>query len=373
MKKTFTLLVISILTITLWAQSPDKLSYQAVVRDADNNLLAEQSVGMKISILQGADDGTAVYTELQAPTTNANGLVSIEIGSGVTSDDFSAIDWTSGPYFIKTEIDPAGSTDYTITATSQLLSVPYAKYAEKAGNAFSGEYGDLSGTPSHVSDFTNDAGYLTEVTGTETAFDGWDKDEDPWALNGSKVYYNEGYVGIGTDNPSSPLTINSGTGHSYIRNQNDNTGTTTSDGLLLGIDNNDNAWVYNYEDGDVVLGNTAGRVTVKSTGDINLGATKVGSSGVVFSELREITGTTSATSYTTIALPTGYNEDNTRVLSLEINYLGDRWVGIGWDNGNVDHASLRYLINESNITIYHYTDATHLVNRAYRILIMKVE
>ena len=112
------------------AQSPEKMSYQAVIRDSDDNLITDTRVGMQISILQGSESGTEVYAETQTPTTNSNGLVSIEIGEGtVEGGDFKAIDWSDGPYFIKTETDPDGGTSYTITGTSQLLSVPYALHA----------------------------------------------------------------------------------------------------------------------------------------------------------------------------------------------------------------------------------------------------
>ena len=132
MKKTFTILTAVLLTATLWAQSPEKMSYQAVIRDTDDHLVTNQSVGMQISILQGSSTGTAVYTETQTPTTNDNGLVSLEIGAGaVVSGDFANIDWANGSYFIKTETDPAGGTTYSITGTSQLLSVPYALHANE--------------------------------------------------------------------------------------------------------------------------------------------------------------------------------------------------------------------------------------------------
>ncbi|WP_372934176.1 hypothetical protein, partial [Mariniphaga sediminis] len=114
------------------AQSPAKMSYQAVIRDADSQLLSNTQVSMQISILQGSADGIAVYIETQTPTSNANGLVSIEIGAGTSSDDLSTIDWANGPYFIKTETDPDGGTNYSITGTSQLLSVPYALHAKTA-------------------------------------------------------------------------------------------------------------------------------------------------------------------------------------------------------------------------------------------------
>ncbi len=132
MKKVIILLTLVSITMILSAQSPEKMSYQAVIRNSSDELVKEQQVGMQISILQGSESGTAVYTETQSPGTNKNGLVSIEIGNGVTSDDFSMIDWGEGPYFIKTEIDPAGGSSYSITATSQLLSVPYALHAKSA-------------------------------------------------------------------------------------------------------------------------------------------------------------------------------------------------------------------------------------------------
>jgi hypothetical protein len=76
-----------------------------------------------------------VYSETHSPTTNLNGLVSVEIGAGTTSDDFSSIDWGADTYFVKTETDPSGGTDYTISGTSQLLSVPYAMYADISGSS----------------------------------------------------------------------------------------------------------------------------------------------------------------------------------------------------------------------------------------------
>ncbi len=256
MKKLFTLVVLSIFSIAIWAQSPNKLSYQAVVRDSDDNLVTDQAVGMQISILQGSASGTAVYTETHTPTANTNGLVSIEIGGGTTANDFSTIDWSTGVYFIKTEIDPDGGTSYSIETTSQLLSVPYAKYADKAGNVFSGSYSDLTDVP-----------------------------ED---------------------------------------------------------------------------------ITVEGTAQF-------GSNGIVFSELREITGTTSSTNkYVVVALPSGYNEDNTHIISLQINYLGDRWTGFGSDNVNSSNNSVSYIINENALYIY-YPDLDSYKDKSFRALIMKIE
>src|SRR5690554_1686665 len=133
MKKIITVCAVLLMTASVFAQAPEKMSYQAVVRDGSNALVSSTAVGMQISILQGSASGTAVYVETQTPTSNANGLVSLEIGAGtVVSGDFTTIDWANGPYFIKTETDPTGGTSYTITGTSQLLSVPYALHAKTA-------------------------------------------------------------------------------------------------------------------------------------------------------------------------------------------------------------------------------------------------
>jgi len=133
MRKLFTFFLVVSLTATLWAQAPQKMSYQAVIRNSSNALVTNTTIGMRINILQGSATGTAVYVETQTPTTNTNGLVTLEIGAGtVVSGTFSTIDWANGPYFIKTETDPTGGTSYAITGTSQLLSVPYALYAKTA-------------------------------------------------------------------------------------------------------------------------------------------------------------------------------------------------------------------------------------------------
>ncbi|MFO7657857.1 MAG: hypothetical protein R6W78_12390 [Bacteroidales bacterium] len=110
------------------------MSCQAVIRNNDNQLVINQNVGVMIRILKGLSIGAAVYSETQTPLANANGLISIEIGGGISSDNFSTIKWSDGPYYLKTEIDPAGGANYTIIGVSQLLSVPFALHAKTADN-----------------------------------------------------------------------------------------------------------------------------------------------------------------------------------------------------------------------------------------------
>jgi hypothetical protein len=116
--------------LNVLAQAPERMSYQAVIRTTSNALVINQNVGMRMSVLQGSSSGTAVYVETHTATTNANGLVSIQIGGGtVISGVFANITWDNGTFFLKAETDPNGGSNYTITATSQLISVPYALHA----------------------------------------------------------------------------------------------------------------------------------------------------------------------------------------------------------------------------------------------------
>jgi trimeric autotransporter adhesin len=147
MKKIITILCAGMLTLQAYAQAPNKFSYQAVVRDAKNNLVTNAPIGTKISLLQGSASGKSVYEEIHTSTTNANGLAAIEIGGGkVVSGDFSSINWAEGPYFIKTETDLAGGSQYSLTAISELLSVPFALYAANGNPGPQGPQG-IQGIP----------------------------------------------------------------------------------------------------------------------------------------------------------------------------------------------------------------------------------
>jgi hypothetical protein len=144
MKRILTLLAFALFTSSIWAQVPQKMSYQAVIRNSSNVLVSNTTVGVKISVVQGTATGTAVYVETHSTSTNANALVSLQIGGGsVLSGSFVAINWANGPYFIKTETDPAGGTNYSISGTTELLSVPYALSAGQSSPAPGNAVGDM--------------------------------------------------------------------------------------------------------------------------------------------------------------------------------------------------------------------------------------
>ncbi|REC80412.1 collagen-like protein [Chryseobacterium elymi] len=155
------------------AQVPEKMSYQAVMRNGAGQLLTNQNIAVKVSIITGSLIGPLVYSERLTGSTNANGLISLEIGTGtVLSGTFSTINWSTGNYYLKTETDPAGGTNYTIAGTSQLLSVPYAMYAKSAGGtggSFTIPYTNTVNNASSLFSLTNDGdGTSVEAINTTT-------------------------------------------------------------------------------------------------------------------------------------------------------------------------------------------------------------
>lgn len=128
-------LVVLTFTFLAIAQAPQKMSYQSVIRNVAGDLVTNSPIGLRISILKDSPSGIVVYSETMTNTTNENGLLSIEIGGGTPiTGTFAGIDWSTGTFFVKTETDPNGGTNYDVVGTSQLLSVPYALYAEKTRN-----------------------------------------------------------------------------------------------------------------------------------------------------------------------------------------------------------------------------------------------
>ena len=130
MKKIFTIVAMTLLWIaSVTAQVPQKLTYQAVIRDVVGNVITNQDLAVQISILQGSLEGPVVYSENHTTSTTVNGVITLEVGGGKTSYDFTSIDWSDGPYYIRSTAELNGKS---ISVTSQLLSVPYALYAQRS-------------------------------------------------------------------------------------------------------------------------------------------------------------------------------------------------------------------------------------------------
>ena len=135
MKKLIFSIALLCFGVAVLAQSPNLMSYQAIIRNASNQLIVNAPIGVRVSVLQGSATGTVVFRETYNPnpTTNSNGLLGLNIGSGLSIiGSFAQVNWSQGPYFVQVEADPNGGTNYTISSVSQLLSVPYALHAKTA-------------------------------------------------------------------------------------------------------------------------------------------------------------------------------------------------------------------------------------------------
>lgn len=164
MKKIFTLLTFLFVSLVS-AQVPQGISYQAIAYNNAGNAVVSANVGIRISILSNSLSGTVLYSETHSKTTNSQGLFGLIIGQGtVVSGVFSSINWGANSKFLKVEMDANGGSNYILTGTTPLLSVPFAM---TAGNIVSAPGASITllspnGTPFQMS--VNDNGELSLPT-----------------------------------------------------------------------------------------------------------------------------------------------------------------------------------------------------------------
>ena len=133
------LLAVMLFVSSALVAQTDNFNYQAAVRDANGEVLQNENVNIQFSIRQASASGTEVYAETHNVSTNDQGLVNLSIGGGTaTVGTFSTINWSTNSHFINVKVDGVDM------GTSELKSVPYANYAQNAGNVFSGDFNDLT-------------------------------------------------------------------------------------------------------------------------------------------------------------------------------------------------------------------------------------
>ncbi len=174
-------LLFSFLFCSVFSQAPQAVNYQGIARNNLGNAIPNQLLGLELTIHQNSPTGTIVYQETHAPTTNQFGLYTVSLGLGTpVIGTFNSIAWGSGSYFLEIGMDITGGNNYVSAGTSQLISVPYALYAQTAGNAPTGPMGPTGATgaagatgptgPAGVTGATGPSGTtgqsVTEVYGT---------------------------------------------------------------------------------------------------------------------------------------------------------------------------------------------------------------
>ena len=152
-----------ITTVTLIAQTPEGMNYQAVVRDASGLPIANQTIGVRATIL-AQPSTTVVFQETHTVSTNQFGLINLVIGGGsIGQGSLSSINWGTGTYWLQTETDVLGGTNYTLLGSQQLMTVPYAFYAETSGDG--GQAGPTGPTGPSGADGADGVGGQTGATG----------------------------------------------------------------------------------------------------------------------------------------------------------------------------------------------------------------
>jgi hypothetical protein len=185
------------------AQVPQKFNYQGIARDAKGNPLSQQRMTLKLTVLPTSDATEGEYEEIQTVTTNEFGLYTLQIGNGSPlKGEMSAVKWETGNKYIKVAIDPKGGSDFVDAGTNQLLSVPYAIYADKAGVAKNS--GSTSRATNNFIEKTNGSGVVNST---------------------SQIYDNGTNIGIGTTSPVARVHVNTATAgvQEHIRMQNTST------------------------------------------------------------------------------------------------------------------------------------------------------
>jgi hypothetical protein len=249
MKGRLLILFFSILSSSITkAQAPQGIYYQAVARDSSGNLLQNKPVGIRFSIHNGSPSGSIVFRQTDTLTTDLMGLITVVIGGGgggIMQGNFDSINWGAGNKFMDIEMDPRGGVNYTDMGTTQMLSVPYALYANSAGNNVAGPSGTTGSTgptgtagasgitgstgPSGTTGSAGTAGStgstgaagpsgttgVAGVTGaTGVLPNGSAAGNTPywngtsWVVNSSNIYNNGGNVGVQTNNPLSAFEVN---------------------------------------------------------------------------------------------------------------------------------------------------------------------
>lgn len=307
MKKILFLMGIVLGSPIAFAQVPEKMSYQAIVRNAGGQVLPNQSIAVKASILQGSPAGAAVYSERLTGNTNTNGLISMEIGSGtVLTGTFNTINWSTGSYYLKTETDLAGGINYTITGTSQLLSVPYAMFAKSAGTVNAGSfvipYVNTFNNAGNLFSLTNDGdgtsieGVNNTTTSTIAAVRGIVSNVAPGGFSSGIRGINNGTGGLGvgvygsqagsgwgvygvTPNGLGVYGNSSANGYGVYANSNTGTGlnATSNSGIPANFSIFNNANTNN-----VIVANTVGNGTVVNVSTTGTGAGVRSSTGSGF-------------------------------------------------------------------------------------------
>ncbi len=313
-KNLFLILSLFLTSLFVLGQAPEKIDFQAMARDGSGNPLLNQTIGVRISVIEGA---TTVYTERHTPQTDDYGLFMFHIGDGTPlSGNFSSIDWSLGNHKVKVEVDPNGGSAYLNMGTSVLTSTPYAFYGEDDDTDPANELQILSISGN---DLTISNGNTVTLPGGGSSL---------WQQNGSDIYYDAGLVAIGHDTPLDYLHINNPGGIANVRITSDQSyyiaDASSNTGLWMKENGADVAWLYwnpstqavfMYENGNQTMTWKQNKVGVGTIDPmVKLHVKEENSAGILGSDLGNLYSPTQMLSPAIY----GFAENNTSTISYGI-------------------------------------------------------
>ncbi len=352
MKKLILTIVIGVFGALTFAQSPQAIKYQTVIRDGAGALIQEQTVGIRINVHEGSAAGPIIYRETFSPSTNEFGLVTILIGQGTPDiGSFTSIDWGGNDHFVETELDPTGGTTYTSMGISQLLSVAYALHSETSGDAYweitgddiypsvAGNVGIGTTSPSeklHINgnmrltgalyDESNEPGlngqFLQSTASGIDWVDAQAMNDGDWILSGDDMYSGiSGNVGIGTTTPSEKLHVVGNIEHEY---------SGTGSALNASGSTTGSMWFVQNDDGGNGIGLNAGMTNATA------GSTSMGVMGYNNGE--------------------GYGVYGINQNHLNFGLLGDTYHGVYGQNSNGHYG----VLGNDSVGVYGQNSTGHL-------------
>ncbi len=335
MRKLSLLLVFAVLAISsAFAQTPEQFKYQAVLRNADGDIMASETVNVNIKILQGAADGTEVFSEDHLNiNTSAQGLININIGD---TEDLSTIDWANDTYFIKISVNGAE------LGTSQLLSVPYALNAKTAETASEANHAMNADNATNATNATN-ADHATTATAAENVH---------WEMNSDDELYYNGNIGLGTTNPNTRFKIKQ-EALDYWYGIGLATSTGSDEDWYVAMNNNEDLIFQNDTDNPALI-------LKKNAGGVQIGNH---TNALPMKDVIILTGTTDNDIYSYQNLPDGFTNDNCIVFSATVRATLNSTDS--WRTENI-HSEI-----ENGRVYIKYPDNSNFFEKPYRIVLVK--
>lgn len=333
---------------------PAKIDFQAIARDGNGGIIADQNIAVRMSVLQTPLPGMAVFQEEHMVQTDQYGHFALPIGTGTAEiGSFQEIDWTAGPYFVSIAIDPEGGSNYIEMGALEMMTVPYAFYAKHAEHvndadadpqneiqqlSLQGEVLSLSSgnsiqlpdasTSNELQQLNFQDGNLLSISGGNTIQ--LPAARSPWEEKGQSVYLESGKVGIGLSSVPHTLTL-FGENQAYMNFLTSATEISQESGLIIGLHKLSNsALVWNNEPGDLRFGtNDKLSMYINQFGRVGVGTTAPG-------EKLEVTSTADD-----VGIRINAADKKTARLSL-LETVGQQKFGFSWEyKGNLNALTLR--------------------------------